>query len=241
MKKFLLNPITITLLIILAGVGGLVGAFQLFPGGPKENAPIPEHYWGNPEAKVVVTDYSDFQCPACQQFFTNVETPLKTEYKDRIKFVYKHFPLSIHASALKAAQAAEAAGEQGKFWEYHAKLFERQAQDANANNGDIWTNEELIGYARELGLDTQKFEESLKSEKFRKAVKDSQKEAEDRGFSGTPTILINNEPISNPTYETVKAKIDELLASQGTTTTPAPSATSVATTPTVVPTSVNNQ
>src|SRR3989344_8159194 len=103
---------------------------------------------GSEDAKVTIVEFSDFQCPACGAAHPVVKQVIK-EYGDRILFVYRHFPLlATHQYALKAAEAAEAAGEQGKFWEYHDLLFAKQ---------DNLKTEDLKRYAQELELDTAKF------------------------------------------------------------------------------------
>src|SRR3990172_4191105 len=87
---------------------------------------IPKPYEGNTSAKVVFTEYSDFQCPACGYAEPIIRT-LRSEYKDRIAFRYVHFPLtSIHPNAFPSAEASECANDQGQFWQYHDKLFENQ-------------------------------------------------------------------------------------------------------------------
>ena len=113
---------------------------------------------GDRDAKVVVVEFSDFQCPACGVAVSIVKE-VAEEYGDKILLVFRHFPIiSQHPYALKAAEAAEAAAEQGKFWEYHDKLFENQE---NLKDGD------LKQYAEELGLDMKKFEDALKTGKFK--------------------------------------------------------------------------
>jgi protein-disulfide isomerase len=139
---------------------------------------------GSRDAKVVIVEFSDFQCPACGAAVPIVKEVVE-EYGDKILVVYRHFPIiSAHPYALKAAEAAEAAAEQGKFWEYHDKLFENQE---NLKDGD------LKQYAEELGLDMKKFEDALKTGKFKDKVRGDLDTGEKFGVNATPTFFINGE------------------------------------------------
>lgn len=139
---------------------------------------------GDRDAKVVVVEFSDFQCPACGVAVSIVKE-VAEEYGDKILLVFRHFPIiSTHPYALKAAEAAEAAAEQGKFWEYHDKLFENQE---NLKDGD------LKQYAEELGLDMKKFEDALKTGKFKDKVRGDLDAGEKFGVNATPTFFINGE------------------------------------------------
>ena len=109
----------------------LIGASVLYSKQTAERANegvvIESHVKGNPDAAVTLIEYSDFECPACAQFSPYIKE-LMNEYGDELRFEYRHFPLiNIHAQAIPAARAAEAAAQQGKFWEMHDKLFENQS------------------------------------------------------------------------------------------------------------------
>ena len=139
---------------------------------------------GSKEAKVVIVEFSDFECPACRAANPIVKEITK-EYGDKILFAYRHFPLvATHRYALKAAEAAEAAGEQGKFWEYQDTLFEHQ---------ENLKTEDLKKYAQELELDMEKFNESLDSGKFKDKVTTDLDDGENAGVRATPTFFINGE------------------------------------------------
>jgi len=139
---------------------------------------------GSHDAKVVIVEFSDFQCPACSAAASIVKE-LAKEYGDKILVVFRHFPIiSSHPYALRAAAAAEAAGEQGKFWEYHDKLFENQ---------ENLKDDDLKKYAKEIGLDMDKFEKAFNSEKLKEKVRADIDAGEKYGVNATPTFFINGE------------------------------------------------
>lgn len=142
------------------------------------------HVWGMSEAKVMVVEFSDFQCPACKAAEPIVTTVL-AQYKDKIKFVYRHYPLPSHEFGQIAAQAAEAAALQNKFWEYHDKLFEKSPDLSREN---------LIVLAKDLNLDMDKFSKDLDSETVKQKVADDQADGNRAGVNATPTFFINVTP-----------------------------------------------
>ena len=118
---------------------------------------------------------------------------LQAEYGDDMRLVYRHFPLSsIHDKAILAAEASEAAGAQGAFWEYHDLLFE--TQDAWASQSVEEARETFVGYAAELELDTEAFAQDLDNETYRELVTDAESAAREIGLSGTPSIILNGYP-----------------------------------------------
>ncbi len=162
---------------------------------------------GNPEAKTVLVEYSDFQCPACAQFYPVVKEIME-EHGDDLKVEYKHFPLiNIHPMATPAAKAAEAAGVQGKFWEMHDKLFDNQATWSRSSNASAFFNQ----YAEELGLDVAKFKLHMDSSVIADAISKSFNEARDLGFTGTPTFLLNGEQMDFTTFEDFKNQIEAAI------------------------------
>ncbi|MEM2138121.1 MAG: thioredoxin domain-containing protein [Candidatus Anstonellaceae archaeon] len=167
-------------------------------------------YKGGADAKVTIVEYSDFQCPFCQRASPTVKQML-SEYGNKIKFYYKHFPLSFHQNAQKSAEAYECALEQGKQWEYHDKLFEKsQADGTGLNNAD------LKKYAVELGLDANAFNSCLDSGRMAGKVSADTAEGSQNGVSGTPAFFINGEAVvgAQP-YSAFKQVIDRKLAEAG--------------------------
>lgn len=149
------------------------------------------HIKGNPEAAITLVEFSDFQCPACAQAHPVVEDVLK-EFGDKIKFEYKHFPLPGHPLAEPAARAAEAAGQQGKFFEFYNLLFENQnAWTKSANPTAVF-----VQYAEELGLDVQKFRQHMKSSLLSDHIDANRKEGFELGVTGTPTFFLNGEKMT---------------------------------------------
>jgi len=121
---------------------------------------------GDSNAQITVVEYSDFQCPFCRKFYTEAYTQLVKDYVEtgKVKIYYKHFPLSsIHPAAQKSAEASECANDQGKFWEYHNKLFDEQQKLKPDGNTATYAEPELKKWAKEIGLDSQKFNQCLDS------------------------------------------------------------------------------
>ena len=143
------------------------------------------NFFGPEDAKVTIIEFSDFECPFCGKVAPTVKQ-LKEEYSDRVRFVYKHFPLPSHSTAPKAAEAAECAGDQGKFWEMHDKMF--------ANQKTLFPNS-LKSYAKEIGLNETAFSNCLDSGVMASRIQSDQQEGNSFGVRATPTFFINNRKI----------------------------------------------
>jgi protein-disulfide isomerase len=158
---------------------------------------------GNANAVVTVVEFSDFQCPFCQRVMPTLKQVRET-YGDRVRIVWKDFPLtSIHPQAFKAAEAGQCAREQGKFWEYHDRLFANQ----QALEPDF-----LKKYAAETGLDATKFNACLDTAKYAERVQAQMGVGNQLGVSSTPSVFINGRMVSGAQpYETFTAIIDEEL------------------------------
>ncbi|MCD5389836.1 MAG: DsbA family protein [Candidatus Pacebacteria bacterium] len=149
------------------------------------------HLKGNLESEIKLIEYSDFQCPACSAVAPQVQK-LVDDFGDKFQLEYRHFPLrSIHPNAQIAAQAAEAAGIQGKFWEMHDKLFENQAEWSKSFNPKKY----LKQYAEEVGINVDRFTFDLESVKVKEIVNAQYKEAETLQLPGTPAFVFNGEKI----------------------------------------------
>ncbi len=152
---------------------------------------------------LVVEEYSDFQCPFCGKFFKETLPKIREAYGDQVEFVYKHFPLSFHQYAQKAAEASECARDQGKFWEYHDILFE------NPNALDVSS---LKKYAADLGLDAAAFNECLDQDKKKDLVLKDMAEGQQRGVTGTPAFFIGGQKISGAQpFEVFKNAIESAM------------------------------
>lgn len=137
---------------------------------------------GPDTAELVIVEFSDFECPYCADAVTAINEIL--ERYSQIRFVYRHFPLTgIHSNAFRAAEAAECAGEQGKFWEMHDTLF--------ANQIDLG-EKSLQNYAIMLGLNMDHFNDCMTSGKMREGIEQDIADGEKYGVNGTPTFFLNN-------------------------------------------------
>ena len=165
---------------------------------------------GSENAPVTIIEFSDYECPFCSRFYTETEIQIRNDYVDtgKVKLVYKDFPLSsLHPSAQKAAEAARCAGDQGKYWEMHDILFEKQQEWASL--GVSKTAE----YAATLGLDGGQFSSCLSTGKYTSAVQKDFNEGSSLGVSGTPTFFVNGlEVVGAQPYAIFKQIIDQELA-----------------------------
>ena len=199
------------IIILALIVWGLTVAMNKTPnltpklGTPSEVTTI-DHVRGSANAPVTVIEYSDFQCPACGAYYPIVER-LNREASTTMRFVYRHFPLYPlpHKNANIAAYAAEAAGNQGKFWDMYQLLFENQTVWQDSNSAAII----FQGYAERLGLNMGVYKKDVDSAEVKTRVQRDRDEGEKLGISGTPTFFINGKAITNPNgYEAFKALID---------------------------------
>lgn len=157
---------------------------------------------GNPNAPVTIIAFSDYQCPFCKRAEPTVEKVLK-DYGDKVRFVYRDFPLSFHKFAREAAEAANCANSLGKFWPYHDKLI--AAQDLSVEN--------LKKLAGEVGMNQKKFDTCLKEKKFSKDIDKDIAAGTAAGVDGTPAFFINGRMLSGAQpYAKFKEVIDEELA-----------------------------
>ncbi|KFE67178.1 DsbA family protein [Hyalangium minutum] len=158
---------------------------------------------GPDNAPITIVEFSDFQCPFCSRAKVTVDEVVK-QYGDKVRLVFRHFPLSFHQDAPKAAEAAACADDQKKFWEYHDKLF--------ANQGALKVDD-LKKHAADLGLDTARFNECLDSGKKAELVKKDMSAGEKAGVSGTPAFFINGVVLSGAVpAEEFKSIIDAELS-----------------------------
>lgn len=171
--------------------------------------PISDHILGNQDAKIILVEYSDFQCPACGAYHPIVKQ-LNLELAGRIKFVYRHFPLTqIHSNARLAALFSEAAGKQNKFWEMHDVLFENQ----NKWSDDKDAKDLFIEYARSLNLDIEKFKNDLASDDVKGKVEEDFQSGVKLGVNSTPSFFLNGTKLQNPkNYEAFKKLLEEAIA-----------------------------
>jgi protein-disulfide isomerase len=146
--------------------------------------PEEDHVRGPADAPVTLVEYGDFECPYCGRAEPNVRE-LLSKHGDEVRYVFRHLPLSdVHPHAQMAAEAAEAAGSQGRFWEMHDLLLDNQ---------QALTGRDLVRYAEELGLDVERFRRELRRHEHDGRVARDVESAELSGVSGTPTFFINGQ------------------------------------------------
>ena len=175
---------------------------------------IEEHVYpsSNKNAKVVLIEYGDFQCPACSTMSPKVKA-LSEEYGDKIAVVFRNFPLSGRPNSLSAAAAAEAAGLQGKYWEMHDLLYEKQTTWSSANASE--RTELYKQYAQEVGVsDLEKFISDMKSANISKKISYDKALGTAAKITGTPSLFLNGEELTNEIWgddTKLREKIDSLL------------------------------
>ena len=173
---------------------------------------IEAHVKGNPEAEVVLQEYSDFECPACRSFQPAISEVLEL-YGDRLRLEFHHFPLPSHRHAQLAARAAEAAGQQGAFFAYHDLLFANQQAWSNSGAPTSF----FIQYAEELDLDVPTFRRHMNAPLILDKVREDFNEAQELGLTGTPSFILNGEQMQFQTYD---AFLDQIATAVGATTSP---------------------
>jgi protein-disulfide isomerase len=156
---------------------------------------------GGANAPVTIVEFTDYECPGCAAAQPVLEAVAK-EFGEKVKLVVRNFPLGMHKHAFKAAEASEAAGEQGKFWEYAALLFANQKAMEVAK---------LKEYASRLGLDRKKFDAALDSGKYAAKVKKDLADGEKIGVDSTPSVFINGRRTRERSMEALRAAIEAAL------------------------------
>jgi protein-disulfide isomerase len=206
MKSVLTRRILIWLggIAVIVGVGW--GAMWLAKDIPVPNAtgvlavPVSpaDHILGPADAPITLVEYSDYQCPACGAFYPIVKRLLaEPDLQGKVRFVYRNFPLTrLHPHAQLAAQAVEAAGFQGKFWEYHDALFEHQGTWSGMS--DAGARGQFSAYAAELGLDAARFASDIDSPAVARRIQTDVDGALASGVNGTPTFYINGTVMPSP-------------------------------------------
>lgn len=199
---------TITAVIIVGGVFLMSKSSSSSgptpPADPKLLIRENSHQTGSGSEPVTLVEFGDYQCPACAAGNPVVKQILK-DYEGKVNLVYRHFPLPQHKNAVISAQVAEAAGEQGKFWEMHDKIYENQKDwEASDKALDIFTS-----YAKDLGLDVNKFREDASSNKYTERINQDRADGGLVGLKATPTFFINGERLEGvPGPSVFKQKID---------------------------------
>ena len=214
--KKLYRQFALWLLLALVVGAGIFGMVKLASRSPQDNGPVitpgavSAEDWvkgSNRDAKTVLIEYSDFQCPACA-FYAPLLKKLSEEFGDKIVIAYRHFPLPQHQNAKSAAYAAEAAGRQGKFWDMHDLIFSNQRDwEGKKDAADIF-----ISYAQTLNLNLDQFKTDFTSEEIREKVEDAYQNSTSLKLNYTPTLFLNGEKLVNPkNYEDLRSIITQAL------------------------------
>lgn len=168
---------------------------------------------GRRDASVAIVEFADYQCPFCAVLHAGAEAAIMEEYvkKGKARFTFKQYPF-LGDGSMRAASASKCAQEQGKFWEYHDTLFERQMRSAEGNAG-VFSVENLKRMAGDVGLNTGMFEKCLASGKYTQAVLDEMEEGRQAGVANTPTVFINGRKTEGAlTFDAYKTIIEEELS-----------------------------
>lgn len=177
-----------------------------------KNSEIADHVFGQPNKKVVLIEYGDFQCPGCGTFHTNFQ-PIMDDYKDKITFVFRNFPITtIHPNARAAAASAESASLQGKYWEMWNALYNKQ-NDWNSLASDQ-RDQYFETLAQGLGLDMNKFKSDVTSNKVSTKINFDQSLGKANGVTGTPTLFLNGKILATDDYKStdiIKTTLDNAL------------------------------
>ena len=165
---------------------------------------------GDPNAPVVVIQYSDFQCPYCERYWRETEPRIIENYVDagKVYYIYRSMGAFIGPESQSSAEAAYCAGDQGKFWEYHDMLYENQAGE----NQGAFSLKNLMKFAGALQLDLNQFSDCLDRGKYTEQVEQDQVDAQSSGVQGTPSFLINGTLVAGAQpYQTISSVIDAEL------------------------------
>ena len=201
----------VLLLAVVAGVWFMRSAREapvssVAAGAPGANPPQAK---GSANAPVTIEEFGDYECPPCGSLYPELEK-IKSDYGDRVRIIFRHYPLiRLHQNALDAAHAAEAAGLQGKFWEMHDRIYRGQKAWAGSSNA----RGVFADYARNIGLDTERFTRDMNGDEVDKRIVADHERARSLGVDSTPVIFVNGRklPPAAQSARDVRAAIDSAL------------------------------
>lgn len=225
MKRYV--PFVIIALVFLGALGAGVALYRSSRQSPQTAAATPTpatntpsmfesytpHARGSNSAPVTLEEYGDYQCPPCAALHPELKK-IEAEYGQRLRFVFRQYPLpQIHPHAIAAANAAEAAGLQNRFWEMHDRLYENQSKWT----GEVDPRPLFINYAREIGLDVERFINDLSNPQVEGRVTSDRLRGRSMGVTGTPTLFINGRMMRPEamTPEGMRTGIDAMLGKPG--------------------------
>lgn len=220
MKRFL--PFVIIVVVLIAAVAA---TWFFIRSSPPSNSSTnssesaapgaqPPHIRGNPSAPVTLEEFGDFECPVCGTYSVELKK-IESEFGDRLRVIFREYPLypTPHKHALIAAQAAEAAGLQGRFWQMHDKLYENQKAWSEAT--DVMPL--FIDYGKQIGLDTDRFGRELSGEMVTARITQDGIRAHARGVTGTPSFFVNGKEAKDESWkpEGLREMINQALRAAG--------------------------
>ena len=197
-SKFFIGIIVATLVLVIGGVA--------FLSRPETTIPRAElvkgtNVKGATDSKVYLVEFSDFQCPACKAAKPFVDEVLK-KYGDKIVFVYRHFPLDQHPFGQKAAETAEIAASQGKFWEMYDLLFANQER---------FSDEVFVELANKVGIPGETFKKDLENHTYTKKVNEDQAAGTRFGVNSTPTFFLNGKKLVLTSLTDLQTEVEKAL------------------------------
>lgn len=201
-------PIAVVVVLAIAAVGGLIWLGQGTGERPQVTVATAGKVKGDPAAPIEIEEWADFQCPACQFFATETATQLAERYiaEGKVKVVFRHLAF-IGQESLWAAEAAECAAEQDRFWDYHDKLF---AEQAGENRG-AFSRSNLKRFASEIGLDSEQFNACFDSGRYAAQVQAETQAGRQKGVQATPTLFVNGQMIRGaPRFEQLRQIIESV-------------------------------
>jgi len=211
---FIFGGVALAVVAAIAGLALMSGGSQYAPVEHriadasllvKDNS----HMTAGKSAKVTVVEFGDYQCPACGAAHPVIKQVLEAYRNNKdVNFVFRNFPLPQHKNARLAAEAAEASGAQGKFWEMHDALYEHQNEWSDSDDALGM----FAGYARQIGIDADKMAQEVEKNAFEDTIQSDINDGNTAGVNSTPTFFINGEmQVGIPSIESFKAAIDAKL------------------------------
>jgi protein-disulfide isomerase len=200
-------------LAALVVAGGLIAVQLTTQSEAVVEPPVGEgRVLGDPNAPVTIVEYADFQCPVCKRAAADLLPQIEQEYVDQglVKIEFRYFPF-LGQESWDAAQAAEAAAEQGKFWEYYAALYNAQGRE----NSGTFSYDRLLELARDIGLNVERFDATLASNVNLELVQADADAARSRGVNSTPTFFVGDEKIVGLRGDDLRHAIENALADAG--------------------------
>jgi protein-disulfide isomerase len=191
---------------------GKVNTSLLIPQGAIETSGIVNGNYlaASPSATVTLVEFGDYECPACGTYNPIVKQAL-TDFAGKIVYVFRNYPLPQHANAQISSDAVEAAGLQGKFWQMHDKVYDTQNDWANLSD----PTSVFVGYAKDLGLDTNQFTKDLSSSAIKNKVQNDTNDGNTIGITETPTFYLNGQKMTlTGTYNQFKSLINSALTNK---------------------------